>query len=113
MTRLTKITIIFSIFISLSAMTIAAENIQDITNNDNTEVAIYPNPVLGNEFNIKSDAGIVQVTVLNIVGQPVFKQAYFEESKIHVELETSERGLFLVQIETGDGSTSTKRILLK
>ncbi len=94
-------------------MAIAAENIRNMTNNNGSEVIIYPNPVLGNDFNIKSEAGIVQVTVLNIVGQSVFKQGFFDENNIHIELETTERGLFLVQVETGDGNTSTKRILLK
>ena len=101
------------LLVSLSAFTLTAGNIRYMINEADKEVVIFPNPVLDKEFSIKSDKKIEEVVVLNIVGQPVFTQRYLDQRNVSIELETSDKGVFIVQVKTSDGTIRTKRILLK
>ncbi|MBN1117877.1 MAG: T9SS type A sorting domain-containing protein [Bacteroidales bacterium] len=74
---------------------------------------VFPNPVAGEEFTIKSDINITEVTVLNILGQQVYNQKYLGENTITILLEARENGVYLVQVKTDDGRVTTKRILFK
>lgn len=74
---------------------------------------VFPNPVLGSEFTITSNIEITEVNIINILGQRVFDQQYIGETKINIELEIREKGVYLVQVKTFDGRVTTKRILFK
>jgi hypothetical protein len=56
---------------------------------------------------------INEVHIINILGQQVFEQQYIGETKINIELEIKEKGIYLVQVKTFDGRVTTKRILFK
>jgi hypothetical protein len=113
MPKLSKISFILLLSLGLSAISLAAGNIIYTINESSNEVLVYPNPVTGNEFNIKSEQEITEITVLNILGQQIFSQSFLNIKKVSIELETSDRGVFIVQIKTSDGATFSKRILLK
>ena len=85
----------------------------DIENQDPINFEVYPNPVQGEEFTIKSEVEVTEVTVLNILGQQVMHQKFIGETKINIQLEARDNGLFIVQIRTIDGRVATKRILFK
>lgn len=77
------------------------------------EFKMYPNPVLDAKFTIDSNEEIVEVKVLNLLGQQVFQNFFPSESSVKIELDTQEKGLYLVQIKTKDNRVTTKRILFK
>lgn len=77
------------------------------------EFKLYPNPVIEDKFTIDSDEKIVEVKVLNLLGQEVYNARFLNESVVRIELETPEKGLYLVQIKTNDNQVATKRILFK
>jgi hypothetical protein len=113
MNLFSKISFIVLLSLGLSAITLAAGNIYNTVKDNGTEMLVYPNPVLGDEFTIKTNQDIEEVIVLNILGQMVYKQKFVHENKVKIELETSDRGIYLIQVKTIDGTTTTKRILLK
>ena len=113
MIKLSKISFMLLLSLSLSAITLAAGNIYEAVNDNGKEIVVFPNPVIGDEFNIKSDQEIAEVTILNVLGQKVYTQKYVHIKKVSIELETSDRGIYLVQVKTTDGTTTTKRILFK
>ena len=101
------------LFLSVSAISLAAGNIYIAFNDNGNEVIVYPNPVLGSEFSIKADKNISEITILNVLGQPVFTQRYLKQKKVNIELETGYRGVFILQVKMFDGTISTKRVLFK
>lgn len=113
MIKFSKISFIILLSLGLSAITLAASNIYDVVNENEKEIVLYPNPVLGNEFSISSNQEISQVTVLNVLGQEVYKQTFVQIKKTKIELDAGNRGVYLVQIQTLDGATTIKRILFK
>jgi hypothetical protein len=74
---------------------------------------IFPNPVTESSFTISSDVEITEVHIINLLGQEIFAQNYVAETKINIELEIKEKGVYLLQVKTFDGSVTTKRILFK
>jgi hypothetical protein len=100
--------------ICLLAFPVLASGDSDFDNGQNqVSLEVFPNPVIGNEFTITSNLEIAQVSVINILGQQVFEQQYVGETKINIELEIRERGVYLLQVKTFDGRVMTKRILFK
>jgi hypothetical protein len=113
MIKLKKISFVLLFSIGLSAITLAASNIFEVVKDSGTEIVVFPNPVLGNEFNIKANQDIVEVVVVNVLGQKIFTQDYINQKRVNIELIARERGLFLVQIKIADDNVVTKRILFK
>jgi hypothetical protein len=77
------------------------------------EFKLYPNPVLGDDFTIDSKDEIIEVKMLNLLGQQVYQSSFLQEHTVQIELDTPEKGLYLVQITTKDKRVTTKRILFK
>lgn len=77
------------------------------------EFKLYPNPVEGDYFVIDTDESIIEVKVLNLLGQQVYQQHYNNTQTARIEFENNEKGLYLVQIKTNDNRVTTKRILFK
>lgn len=97
----------------MSAVALAAGNISNMVNDNGEEVLVYPNPVLGSDFNIKTDADIIEVSVVNVLGQQVYSAKNLQTNRVNIEIDNSDRGLYLVQVKTADGVVVTKRILFK
>lgn len=102
------------ILICLLAFPVQASGNSDFTDGkEQKSLEVFPNPVIGNEFTIISDMEINEVHIINILGQQVFEKQYIGETKINIELEIKEKGIYLVQVKTFDGRVTTKRILFK
>jgi hypothetical protein len=100
--------------VCLLAIPVAAIGDSDFTDGQNpVSLDIYPNPVIGSDFTISSDVEISEIHIVNILGQEVFDQQYLGETKINIELEIKEKGVYLIQVKTFDGRVTTKRILFK
>ncbi|QQS49813.1 MAG: T9SS type A sorting domain-containing protein [Bacteroidota bacterium] len=113
MSKFSKISFIFLLLLSISAISLAAGNIYLALNDNGTEVNVYPNPVLGSEFTVQSNQGIDEIKIVNVLGQQVFASAYLNQKTVEVDLDISEKGLFIVQVKLSNGSVITKRVLLK
>lgn len=113
MFKLSKISVILFLLLSLSAVALAAGNIYEAVNDNGEEVLVYPNPVLGSEFNIKADAEINEVSVVNVLGQKVYSQKNIQSNRVNIELDNSDRGIYIVQVKISGGAVITKRILFK
>jgi hypothetical protein len=74
---------------------------------------IFPNPVTGERFTVSTSTEISEITIVNILGQQVYDQQFIGETRINIELEIKEKGVYLLQVKTLDGRVATKRILFK
>ncbi len=86
-------------------------------NIDNNSLQIYPNPSNG-EFTIQINSltnGVYQVSVVDLVGKELYKQEMNCNSGNNMQklnLQHLEKGLYLVHIRKGEG-TSTKKLFIK
>lgn len=97
----------------LATYYVQAKEFDDIKSSPNQEMKLYPNPVTDNQFTISSEIELVEIKVINVLGQQVYQQKVFNEKTYRVQLETNEKGLYLVQIRTSDNHEITKRVLFK
>jgi len=85
-------------------------------NFNSSQITLYPNPVIGNQFNIALPSyltGDVTIKVINIVGQIVYETTTEAQRTITVTTnKTLPQGLYIVQIEN-QGATVTKKIIVE
>lgn len=73
--------------------------------------SIYPNPSANGEFNVKVDAPIASLIVLDALGQEVLNESNLNAvSTINVGSKT---GVYFINIHTSNGGFVTKRIIVK
>lgn len=68
-------------------------------------VSVFPNPTKG-ELNIRTDKKLVSSTIFDIAGKVVLRT---DEKK--ADLSSLPKGTYLVQMEFGDGTTSTEKLI--
>jgi len=92
--------------------TLRQKNISSETANIN--ISIYPVPVRGNSFTVKTDRDISYLRITNIIGQDIFRIRYnSSEQMVKVELKNPNRGMYLVTIIFSDGSQVVKKIMIE
>lgn len=79
------------------------------------EVVIYPNPVVGNVVNFKSQALIRKVEITNIIGKCIKTtdndNCIYDD--ISVMLENCESGIYLAKITFEDEKVLIKKLIIK
>jgi hypothetical protein len=89
-------------------MTMSITSINEVTDNN---VQVYPNPAK-DVINVVSDLNVKNITLVNYVGQMVYNQNVNGNS-FQVNVSGLGTGMYVVRIETIDGSIITKRITVK
>lgn len=78
------------------------------------KLTIFPVPVRSNYFTIRSDRDIAFVKITNIIGQEIFRNRYnTPQSSVRIELDSPERGMYLVTIMFSDGLRIVKKIMVE
>ena len=81
-----------------------------------SQIYIYPNPVTGGQFEVVSDKGIREVSVSNILGQPITQSPrtpWISHSIIITLPGEIAQGIYLVRVKTNDGRVAIRKILVK
>ncbi|NPA68334.1 MAG: T9SS type A sorting domain-containing protein [Chlorobi bacterium] len=80
-----------------------------------SKVIIYPNPVTGSEFYVKSDKLIKKVEVINVLGQKVKTINNQTDIPYNILVETSNlnKGMYMVQVTFEDGNKVINKIIVK
>lgn len=78
------------------------------------EVELYPNPVTEDRLTITASDNIASVQILNITGKMVFNQLFDSNtSRVDLELDKLENGVYLVRIFFPDKEYRTEKIMVK
>jgi len=79
------------------------------------DAVLYPNPVIDNKFFVKSGESIVNIDVINVVGQSIKRLDIISPSAedIEVQLGNCEKGMYLVKIKFSDEKSIIKKLLVK
>jgi hypothetical protein len=82
----------------------------------NTFFDLYPNPSNGSfTLSVKNtETGPVTIKVLNMLGQTVLeKHVDLSAGKNELSLEIPQKGMYLVSLQTSDGSVNTQKIIIE
>jgi len=79
------------------------------------EALVYPNPLIGTKFIVKSDAIISKIEVVNVIGKVINRTENnnFNLREIQVLVGKCEKGLYFVKITFDDNNSIIKKLLVK
>ena len=90
---------------------------QDLSYNSNVvkEAVIYPNPMIGEKFTIKSEGIITKVEVVNVIGKVINRteNSNIEINEIQIFVGKCEKGIYFVKITYEDKKSIVKKLLIK
>jgi len=107
------VSLLISFFLLPFAPTYAQEN-EEIPTVEENEMSIegltiYPNPVMGNKVNIRTQKNAVkQVEVYNILGKAVLTARLTGEE---LNISTLEKGIYFLKIQEGNRSATRKLVV--
>jgi hypothetical protein len=79
------------------------------------EAVIYPNPLAGEKFLIKSESGIKKVEIVNMIGKVINRteNVNLELQEIQVYIGKCEKGMYFVKVTFEDNISIIKKLLVK
>jgi hypothetical protein len=79
------------------------------------EAVIYPNPLIGDKFIVKSGSGIKKVEIVNVIGKVINRTENedFELHELQIYIGKCEKGMYLVKITFDDNKSMIKKLLVK
>jgi hypothetical protein len=90
---------------------------QDISYIDKKEkeVAIYPNPLIGDKFVVRSESEIKRVEIVNVIGKLINRTENedLELRELQIYIGKCEKGMYLVKITFSDNKSMIKKLLVK
>jgi hypothetical protein len=101
--------------VGIDEVYLTPSTILNTVNIKNEELTVYPNPVLGNQINIRSNKKIGSVQLSNLVGQVVYSINNPEMSnKISsINIEKFPKGIYYVNIVNQDQTSTVKKISIR
>lgn len=92
----------------------AVKSETSITLADKAEIKIYPVPVRQSNFTISSSGDFSQIKITNIIGQEIYRNKYpIPVPETEIQLENSQRGIYLVTIVFPDNSRTVRKIMIE
>ena len=85
-------------------------SVESITIGENSNVNIYPNPIVGGVFTVSSSQDIKAVDVYTISGTKILSKKG-EDKLMTIDASLMMSGIYLVQVETEKGTTTSKLIV--
>lgn len=116
MKRIILSLIVFSVFAigMLHAQTTEVQN--EFENPVSTEyiIKLYPNPVIDGVLKVHTNHNIRHIEIINVIGQTIQKEINEELSTdMAIELESMQRGMYLVRVTFENKKSIIKKILVK
>ncbi len=102
------------IFICLVAFEGFSQDLSSFENNQD-KVLVYPNPVSGQKFIVKSEAVISKVEVVNVIGKVINRTENnnFRIKEVPVFIGRCEKGMYFVKVTFENKELIIKKLLVK
>lgn len=91
-------------------------NIFDTTriNAKTYNLKIFPNPIVNDQFTVKSSKKISSIEILNVIGQTILKKENVsKDGDISIVLNKPEKGIYFVKIIFENKKTLVQKVLIK
>ncbi|MFO7658060.1 MAG: T9SS type A sorting domain-containing protein [Bacteroidales bacterium] len=86
----------------------------NLTLPDNINVSVFPNPLTNEQLTIKSDIGIVEIEILDIIGKTIYKVIYKNSvSNTTVSFREFYKGYYIIKVSLEGKKFHTEKILYK
>ncbi len=111
-----KLIVLFWVLGLLAGSTLAQQEVNMSSNDVKPhDVLIYPNPMTGEQFTVKSTHEIVRVEVVNVIGKVIkrIENDGFAIKEVPVIVGKCEKGLYLVKVSFEDDKMVIKKLLVK
>ncbi len=111
-----KLGLIFCIFGLFAVNSFSQQDVNMSSNEIKPhEVLIYPNPMTGEQFTVKSTQAISKVEVVNVIGKVIkrVENDNFALKELPILVGKQEKGLYLVKVSFDDNKTVIKKLLVK
>jgi len=106
--------ILILFLICAAAFRVHSQDIASIEKSEK-ETVIYPNPLVGEKFIVKTESGIKRVEVVNVIGK-LINRTLNEDIELHelqIYIGKCEKGMYLVKITFNDNKSIIKKLLVK
>lgn len=88
------------------------KGLASVGSNNISGLEVYPNPVSNENVYLNADNRLESVTVFNMIGQAVYREAELNSTQVSMNLDMLNDGVYLLRIETVKGETATRRIMI-
>ncbi len=107
-------TAISVIFICLVAFEGFSQDLSYLENKQD-KVLVYPNPLNGEKFIVKSEAVISKVEVVNVIGKLISRTENnnFSIKEVPVFVGRCEKGMYFVKVTFENNKSTIKKLLVK
>jgi len=79
------------------------------------EALIYPNPLVGEKFTVKSAGNIKKVEVVNVIGKVINRteNKNFALHELPIYVGKCDKGIYLIKVSFNDNKSIIKKLLVK
>jgi hypothetical protein len=86
--------------------------VTDVNNPLAGTVGVYPNPAT-TDVTVSTTDAMSKITVINYVGQVVYQRALNGENSVHLNTSNYDAGVYVIRIETTNGTTNKRVVITK
>ncbi len=106
--------IVFLVFLSVVAFKSYGQDLTYLDNKEN-EAVIYPNPLNGDKFVVRSSGRITRVEIVNVIGKLINRteNENADIRELQIYLGKCEKGMYFVKIIFEDNKSIIKKLLVK
>jgi hypothetical protein len=100
--------------VGIDEVTMTANTILNTIDIKNEELTVFPNPVLGNQVNIRSNKKIASIQLSNLIGQVVYSNNNPEMDDLitSINVDKLPKGIYYVNIVNHDDTNNVKKIII-
>jgi hypothetical protein len=101
--------------VGIDEVNITPGTILNTLNIKNEDLTVFPNPVLGNQVNIRSNKKIASIQLCNLIGQVVYSINNPEMSDLTTSINVDKfpNGIYYVNIVNHDKTSNVKKINIR
>lgn len=85
-------------------------------NTNKVEVLLFPNPLVGSDFKIKTDKTPTSILVMNTLGTIIYREESIEnttDQQYNINLGNQRAGIYFVKVEYSGHKRIIKKLLIK
>jgi hypothetical protein len=101
--------------VGIDEVSLTASTILNAIDIKNEELTLFPNPVLGNQLNIRSSKKIASIQLSNLIGQVVYSinNPGMSDLTTSINIDKFPNGIYYVNIVNQDQTNSVKKISIR
>ena len=81
---------------------------------NNHSMVIYPNPLTGNTITVDASADVLELELINLIGQAIWRvQAGIPHKQVQADLPSDLEGIYLLRVYFTDGRSTMQKLVIR